>query len=186
MRKSLSFILILSILSIASVEAQSVKGVVKTLTKSFKIEGTWNYEGASVQFQSSNLLKKAGGKVASSKIENNLNNQLSKIGFQVGLTTFVFNEDGTFKNITNGTSVPGKYVYDKKTRVLTLRYVNHIPIKVKVSGSDTNISLLFGANDFLSMITFIGSASGVSVLQGLSSILSSYDGMMIGMELKKQ
>lgn len=186
MKKSFLFILITLLFSNIYVEAQSVKGVVKKLTGSFKIEGTWDYEGASVEFKSSNLLKKAGGKVAANRIENNLNEQLSKIGFQAGMTTFVFNDDGTFKNITNGTSIPGKYVFNKSSKELTLKYVNHIPIKVTVSGSNNNISLLFGANDFLSMITFIGSASGVSILQGLSSILNSYDGMMIGLELKKQ
>lgn len=186
MRKSFLFILLLALLPSISVEAQSVKGVVKNITKSFSIEGTWEYQGISVQFKSDNLLKKAGGKIASNKIENNLNEQLSNIGFQSGLTTFVFEKDGTFKNITNGTAIPGKYTYDKKTNELTLKYVNHIPLKVQVSGSDTNISLLFGANEFLSMITFIGSASGISVVQSLSSILNSYDGMMIGMKLKKQ
>lgn len=168
------------------VNAQTAKKIAKNITKSFKIEGTWDYEGASVVFKSDNLLKKAGGKVIANQTEKNINELLTKIGFEAGKTTFVFNDDGTFKNITNERTLPGKYTYNSSSKELNLKYVNHISIKMNVSGSGSKMSLLFGADEFLSMVTFIGGNSGITIIQSLTSILNSYDGMMIGMQLRKQ
>ncbi|MCD8081281.1 MAG: DUF4923 family protein [Bacteroides sp.] len=174
---------------ISPVHSQTIKKVISSAMGHFTsldLEGTWKYEGVAVEFQTDNLLKKAGGKVATGNIEKKIDQQLSHIGFQSGITEFIFHEDGTFRNVTNGRTVNGTYTYDNSDKEITLKYVNHIPVKAKVTGTDTKISLLFEANSFLSVATFLGSNSGVSVIEGISSILKSYDGMMIGMELKKE
>ena len=190
--KKTYFYLLLSVFFLTGIHtahAQILKKAAKSsvgLLTSLDLTGTWDYEGTSVQFQSTNLLKKAGGKAAASQLEKNLNDQLDKLGFEPGVTTFTFAEDGTFSNTTNGKTLSGKYTYDKSTKYITLKYLNHIPLKAKVSGSGDKISFLFEADSFLSMVTFLGSHSGVGVLKGVSSLLKSYDGMMAGMELKKQ
>lgn len=193
MRKSyLHFLLLVSALLTAgtvTVQAQTVKKIIKSSVNHFRsqdFEGTWIYTGVDIKFKSDNLLEKAGGKLAASKMEKDLNEQLSKMGFEAGITTFTFNEDGSFTNVTNGKKMKGKYTYDNETGYMTLKYLNHIPIKAEVSGSGSKMSLLFEANGFLSMVTFIGSHSGVSVIKGITSLLKSYDGMMVGMELKKE
>ncbi len=168
--------------------AQSVKNIIKNVAghlTSLNLEGTWNYEGAAVEFQSDNLLKKAGGKVAASSLESKINNQLGQLGFKPGITQFVFDGDGNFQNITGGKKVSGTYTYDSSSNEITLRYAGHIPVKGKITGSSTQLSLLFEANNFLSLVTFLGSNSGISVIDGISTILKSYDGMMVGMELNK-
>lgn len=177
------------LIGVNPMQGQSLTKVVKSTVNHFKAQdfnGTWSYEGVDVKFKTNNLLKKAGGSVAASKMEKDLNKQLDGLGFEPGITTFTFNEDGTFVNVTNGRKMGGKYAYDSKTEYMTLKYLNHIPLKAKVSGSGSKMSLLFEANGFLSMVTFIGSHSGVSLIKGVTSILNSYDGMMVGMELKKQ
>jgi len=152
---------------------------------SVDFEGTWQYTGTSVKFESDNLLKKAGGIAAANKIEKNLDEQLNKIGFVAGVTTFTFDSDGNFTNTTNGTTMKGSYTYDSSSKTITLKYLNHIPLKATVSGSGSKMSFLFEASSFLSFTSFIGSHSGISVLKGVSSILNSYNGMKAGMELKK-
>ncbi len=186
MKKKYIYTLLMACLfiSVPAMQAQSIKGVLNSL-KGFDFEGTWNYEGAAVEFKSNNLLKKAGGKVASSSIEKNLNSQLNKIGFEPGVTVYTFNADSTFTNTTGGRTIKGKYSYNSSTKNITLKYANHIPLKAKVSGSGSKMSLLFEANEFLSAVTFIGSHSGVSAIKGVTSILNSYDGMMVGLEFKK-
>jgi len=176
-------------LNLGNVHGQSIKGVLKSTVNhlsSLDLTGTWQYTGSAVQFQSDNLLKKAGGKVATSSIEKQLNSQLDKLGFEPGVTTFTFNSDSTFVNTTGSRSMSGKYTYDSSTKYITLKYASHIPLKAKLSGSGDKVSLLFEASGFLSFATFIGSHSGISAVKSLTSILNSYDGMMIGMELKKE
>ena len=41
--------------------------------------GTWNYKGSAVEFESENLLMKAGGAAAATMAENKLDEQLSKV-----------------------------------------------------------------------------------------------------------
>jgi len=168
---------------------QSLKSIVKSTVNHLSpldLTGIWRYTGSAIEFESDKLLKKAGGKIASSNVEKNLDSQLSKVGFEAGVTTFTFNSDSTFTNTTGSKTLKGKYTYDSDTKYITLKYANHIPLKAKLSGSAEKISLLFEASSFLSFTTFIGSHSGISAIEGLSSILNSYDGMMVGMELKKE
>ena len=46
--------------------------------------GTWTYSGSAVEFESDNLLMKAGGAAAATMAENKLNEQLSKVGIKEG------------------------------------------------------------------------------------------------------
>jgi len=182
-------VLMLLFLGTTSLQGQSIKKVIQSTVNQLSgldLVGTWNYEETVVEFQSDNLLKKAGGKVVASTVESQLNGQLSKLGFQQGVTTFTFSADSTFTNITNEKKLSGKYSYDSSTKYITLKYLSHVPIKAKVSGSGSNISLLFDSSGLLSLTSFIGSNSGISGAKGISSILNSYDGMMTGMGLKKQ
>ena len=65
-------------------------------TESIDMTGTWSYKGSAVEFESDNLLMKAGGAAAATMAENKLNEQLSKIGIKDGQMSFTFNADSTF------------------------------------------------------------------------------------------
>lgn len=188
-------IVAISVLFINTGQAQSVKNVkkvknvVSTVTgyfKDFDITGTWVYEGVDVEFQTKDLLKKAGGSIAASRMEKSINEQLNKLGFKPGLTVLKFEEDGTFTNTTSGKTLRGTYTMDKKAETITMNYLGHIPMTATLSGTTTKLSLLFPADGFLSIFTFLGSKSGIPVLGSISSMLSSFDGMMVGMKLLKQ
>ncbi|PXV58848.1 uncharacterized protein DUF4923 [Dysgonomonas alginatilytica] len=173
----------------ATIQGQSVKNVIKSTVDHFTaldLEGTWVYKEVAVKFESDNLLKKAGGKVAAARIESKLSDQLNQIGFEPGVTVFTFTPDSTFTNTTKGKKMSGKYTYDSSSKYITLKYLNHIPVKAKLSASQGKISLLFETGSFLSLVTFIGGHSGVGVIADITSLLKSYDGMMTGLELKKR
>ena len=59
-------------------------------TESIDMTGTWNYKGSAVEFESDNLLMKAGGAAAATMAENKLNEQLSKIGIKDGQMSFKY------------------------------------------------------------------------------------------------
>ena len=71
-------------------------------TESIDMTGTWNYKGSAVEFESDNLLMKAGGAAAATMAENKLNEQLSKIGIKDGQMSFTFNADSTFTSTEIG------------------------------------------------------------------------------------
>ena len=59
------------------------------------ITGTWKYSQPAIQFKSDNLLAKAGGAAATSKIESTLSPLYGKIGLNSSFS-YTFNEDNTF------------------------------------------------------------------------------------------
>lgn len=170
------------------VHGQSLKDIVKSTLNHFRdldLEGTWSYEGAAIEFESESLLTKAGGKVAASQMEKKVNDQLNKLGFESGVTKFTFNADSTFTQTTKGKTSKGTYVLDDDNNI-TLKYGRLIPVKAKLTGSVDKISLLYEASGFLSIVTFIGGRSGISAIKNLTSLLNAYDGMMVGIELRRQ
>lgn len=194
--KKICFYLATAFLALPGMQQAHAQSVTSAASKVFKttanhlrgldLEGTWAYEGIAVKFKSDNLLKKAGGAAAASQIEKKLDKQLEKAGFEPGVTTFTFNENGTFKQTTKGKAISGKYEYDPGSGEIKLKYLNHLPMSATVHGSGNKIEFLFEANSFLSFVGFIGSHSGVSILKSVSSIVNSYDGMMVGLELHKK
>ena len=57
--------------------------------------GTWSYTGSAIEFESDNLLQKAGGAVAATAAEKKLDEQLAKVGIKAGQMSFTFNATST-------------------------------------------------------------------------------------------
>ena len=70
---------------------------------------TWKYSKPGCAFTSENLLAKAGGEIAASKIEEDLSKYYSKFGFSKSNTYFTFKTDGTFAAKIDGKSWNGTY-----------------------------------------------------------------------------
>lgn len=149
--------------------------------------GTWAYQGSDCVFESENFLMKAGGEVAAAKIETKVNEAMGKVGIAPGRCSFVFNEDKTYAlNVGSRTVMSGQYALDAENKKLTMTYLAGLgtmtPNVVKNGGT---ISILYEADKMLAIAQKLAALSGNSSLQTLSSLASSYDGMMIGLELKK-
>src|SRR5574344_1059357 len=77
------------------------------------ITGTWSYQEPAIAFESSNLLKQAGGQVASSILEKKLATQFTKVGITPGKFLITFGSDGTFSTTKNGSvTSSGTYTID--------------------------------------------------------------------------
>ena len=94
-RKLLSFAVLITLLLVPTVNrAQSIKDLfnkdniskvvnaVTGHTETVDMTGTWRYTGSAIEFESENLLKKAGGTVAASAAEQKLDEQLAKVGIK--------------------------------------------------------------------------------------------------------
>lgn len=150
------------------------------------LQGTWTYRKADCVFETQNLLLKAGGEMAAAKIESQLESQLGKVGITPGACTFTFNSDGTYVATIGQYNLTGNYTLNTKSNTLTMTYLAGIGrISPKVVKTGASISLLFEGDKLLSMVQKVGKLTSNSTVNSLSSLINSYDGMLVGMQLSK-
>lgn len=150
------------------------------------LQGTWTYRKADCVFETQNLLLKAGGEMAATKIESQLESQLGKVGITPGACTFTFNSDGTYVATIGQYNLTGNYTLNTKSNTLTMTYLAGIGrISPKVVKTGASISLLFEGDKLLSMVQKVGKLSSNSTVSSLSTLINSYDGMLVGMQLSK-
>ena len=150
------------------------------------IVGTWTYSGSSVVFESNNALQNIGGSVASSAIEQKVDAQFQKLGFNSNTCQFTFNSDKTFSGKLAGKAISGNYDLNTTKKTLKLTYLgglSHTTVHAALNGG--KLSLLFEADKLKTILSTLGGLSGNSTISTLSSLLNSYDGMLVGIELKK-
>lgn len=147
---------------------------------------TWKYSKPGCAFTSENLLAKAGGEIAASKIEEDLSKYYSKFGFSKSNTYFTFKTDGTFAAKIDGKSWNGTYTFDEKTHAIQLK-----GLLLSASGFATRttngISLLFEQKKLLTLIKTLSKLNftGSTTMSAVSSIVDNYDGVRIGFEMTK-
>ena len=147
---------------------------------------TWKYSKPGCAFTSENLLAKAGGEIAASKIEEDLSKYYSKFGFSNSNTYFTFKTDGTFAAKIDGKSWNGTYTFDEKTHAIQLK-----GLLLSASGFATRtangISLLFEQKKLLTLVKTLSklNLTGSTTMSAVSSIVDSYDGVRIGFEMTK-
>lgn len=147
---------------------------------------TWKYSKPGCAFTSENLLAKAGGEIAASKIEEDLSKYYSKFGFSKSNTYFTFKTDGTFAAKIDGKAWSGTYTFDEKTHAIQLK-----GLLLSASGFATRtangISLLFEQKKLLTLIKTLSklNLTGSTTMSAVSSIVDNYDGVRIGFEMTK-
>lgn len=147
---------------------------------------TWKYCKPGCAFTSENLLAKAGGEIAASKIEEDLSKYYSKFGFSKSNTYFIFKTDGTFAAKIDGKSWNGTYTFDEKTHAIQLK-----GLLLSASGFATRtangISLLFEQKKLLTLVKTLSklNLTGSTTMSAVSSIVDNYDGVRIGFEMTK-
>ena len=145
---------------------------------------TWKYSKPGCAFTSENLLAKAGGEIAASKVENKLEGYYKKFGFSSSNTYFTFNTDGTFSAKIDGKAWNGNYTFDEKTHAIQMK-----GLLLSASGYATKttngISLLFDQKKLLNLIKALSAFKSSSTLSAVGNIANNYDGMRIGFEMTK-
>ena len=153
------------------------------LTNKNTLVGTWNYQKPCVQFESENLLAKAGGTLVSNKVEATLEAYYQKVGIKPGACKFVFGSDNSLKYTIGSKTMQGSYTFDSNKKTVTITTALGTKVTAYVSISGTAMGLTFDASKLL---TLISSASSVSSsLSSISTIASNYSGMKLGFEFSK-
>ena len=132
-----------------------------TLTEQ-NILGTWTYSGSSVD------------------------GYLTNLGFNQNTCQFTFNADKTFNGMIAGKRFSGNYTLNTNKNTLKLTYLaglSHTAVHVALNGG--KLSLLFDADKFKTILSTLGTLSGNSTVSTLTNLLGSYDGMLVGLELRK-
>ena len=155
-----------------------------TFSKEDLCAHTWKYSKPGCAFTSENLLAKAGGEIAASKVEEKLSTYYNKFGFSSSNTQFTFTTDGNFSAQIDGKPWQGSYTFDEKTHAFQLK-----GLLLSASGYATKttngISLLFDQKKLLNLIKMLSTFKGSSTLSAVGSIANSYDGMRVGFEMTK-
>lgn len=175
-----------------AIENGSVEDMIEGVFSTSDIEvadiaGEWTSEGSAVCFQSEDFLNKAGGVVAASTLETKLNPYFEKYG----LTGAVFNikEDGTFTLNVKQVSLQGFITKSEDENfVFTFEAFGKMKVgelKTYVQKTSKSMDIMFDASKLQSLVKTIASLIKIEVVQTVSSLLNSYEGICVGFELKK-
>lgn len=169
--------------SILSGVAKAVVGNKATTASS--IIGTWTYSGPECQFESENLLAKAGGEMAAKEVKEKMIAVYNKVG--MNNIRYTFNEDGTYSYQMKKRTVTGSYVFDDAAKTITMTGKLGLKTVAYVTVTGNDMSMVFKADKLMSILkTITGAASKVnSTAATINSVAEAYDGLMLGFELKK-
>lgn len=146
--------------------------------------GTWKYNGPGVAFTSENLLAKAGGEVAATKIEQELTPYFQQVGLSAQNTSVVFNEDKTFKATIAGKSFSGTWSFDEAQAKVTLQGLL-LSVNCYAKREYGGIALLFESKKLLQVLQVLATLSGNQTAQKVGDLSKNYDGIRLGFDMKK-
>jgi hypothetical protein len=146
--------------------------------------GTWHYNSPGCAFTSENLLAKAGGEVAATKIEQEMAPYFQKTGINAQNTVVTFNEDGSFQASIAGKSFSGTWTLDESTAKVTMKGLL-LSINCYAKREYGGISLLFESKKLLNVLQIMAAMSGNDTVQKVGDLSKNYDGIRLGFDMKK-
>lgn len=181
-------------MSSTSIQAQSIKDILSgvisnvvgdkaTTESSFK--GTWKYSAPACEFESDNLLAKAGGTAAAEKIEKRVAPLLKSVG--VNGIVYTFDGKGNYTSKIKKRVTKGTYKFDSKAKTITFTPTIGMAYTAHVAVQGSTMTLTFEADKLMTTLKTISNAtSKLSTTAALiNTLMNSYSGMRVGFELKK-
>ena len=170
---------------------ETVKNVVESVTGTtipVDIKGTWTYSGTAVKLESDDILKSTAASLAASQIEDKLDQYVAKVGIKAGTFSFTFKEDNSFTATFMSKNFNGTYTLSEDYKTLSLQFGKTIglkPFTADVSATSSQLDLLFQADKLLELLGKLTASSSNSTLKTVGTLVNQYDGMKLGLELKK-
>ncbi len=159
------------------------------------LEGQWQYNGIACVLESENALSSIGGTFITSKIEESIDGAVAKFGVVPGSCEFTFNKDKSCTFVVAGKTVMGTYdIVPEEKRVNFSFLLGKLNIGAYLAYSLPDVNVVFEADKLLELLKTVsssvpaGSSGENSLSAGLSlanSVLGAYDGMMLGIKLKR-
>lgn len=166
--------------------------------------GTWNYTSIACVLSSNEALANIGGALGSSKIEETLNGYLGKVGVKEGSCSFTFQDSENCLFKVAGREISGTYTLNADEKKIEFKFYKHVKMTADVAYNLSTLNIVFNADKLLSLVksvtskvagksgeegssisSMLGGSSSSATLGSVSSLLENYDGMMLGMKLKK-
>ena len=175
--------------------SQVVKDVVTSVTggrelTAANLTGTWRYVNPALQLKHDGALMNVAGTAATSELEGKLKDFLARAGVQEGLFGYVFAEDSTFTSDLKGVKLKGTYEAHEAEGTVTLRYKvakwDALSLTADVVLTGERLTLLFEADKLLDFLAKVSSISGGTVMQAVNKLATTYEGLMLGFDLKKE
>ena len=196
--KRLMILVAVSVMSIANVEAQSLKDILGGLvgavtgntTTEQTIVGEWGYTKPAIALKSDNILAQAGGSLMSGTIEKKMATYYEKVGLKAGSAAITLTEDRQFSLTMGKRTLRGTYEFDSATNALTLNFTTKTSVKIgKIKGeaqlSGGDLKLLFAADKMLKIVRGLSAVSNNTSIAAISKAAEQYDGLSLGMTFAK-
>lgn len=150
------------------------------------LKGDWTYERPAVVFESSSLLKKAGGSLIANTGENTLQKYLAKIGFEEGKVDVSFDGDSTYAMTVGSRNATGTYAVQGNEITLKGKGSPGRPVKANLALKGDRMQVTFKADKLLEFLTNISAMTGSGALKMIGGIAGGYDGMQLGFQFKRK
>ena len=147
---------------------QNLIGTAKVENSSLK--GDWTYESPAVVFESSNLLKKAGGSLMTNTAEKTLQKYLAKIGFEEGKVDISFDGDSTYTMTIGSRNSTGTYTVQDNEITLKRKGLLSRPVTANLALKGNEMQITFKADKLLDFLTNITTMTGNSTLNMIGNI----------------
>lgn len=149
------------------------------------LAGSYTYSSPKIEFESENLLKKAGGAVTTSAIESKISPYFKKLG--LNNMTLTIQSDGSFTMAVKKVKLTGKITKNSdgsfQFQFNAISSVKAFSAKAYVK-KGTELTVTFNASKLVTLISNIAKASNNSTASSISSLLTSYKGLYVGFAFK--
>ena len=136
-------------------------------------------------FTSKNLLAKAGGEVAATKIESEIKPYYDKLGISVTNTYAVFDENNQYTVCVGGKKFCGTYTFDEEEAKITMKALI-FNINCYAKREYGGIALLFESKKLLTVLQTLATFSSDETYKKFAELSKNYEGIRIGFDMKKQ
>ena len=144
--------------------------------------GTWIYSGPGCAFTSENLLAKAGGSVAATKVKESLNSIYNSLGIANNNTYFIFDQNGNFEARLRGIPMTGTYTFDSNDSKINLKTML-FTIPAYVTRTTNGLSITMESKKLLNVLQTITSLTGNSTLNTIGELSKNFDGVRMGFDI---
>lgn len=146
--------------------------------------GEWTSDGPAVCFQGEGFLKKAGGVAAAAAIESKLAPYYEQYGLNNAKLTVT--EDGKFTLVLKQLKLSGTITKPANSEAGVFEF-NFTALNMKlalvttyVEKTSSTMDVMFDATKLKKLLSAVAQFSGIQIVQTVSGILDSYDGLCVG------
>ena len=119
------------------------------------------------------------------KVKEQLETYYNRAGISSSNTYFTFTDDYKFSSNVNNIPLSGTYTYDASTSEIKLKTLLFSSTG-HVTRTTSGIGLMFESKKLLTLLQTATKLSGNSKIEAVGDIASNYDGIRLGLEMKKQ